>query len=60
MTVPPYKSVEATILSPALATFWIAKADAAWPELTASAATPPSSAATLFSRTSTVGFPILV
>ena len=33
------------MLSPARARFWIAKAEAAWPEATASAATPPSSAA---------------
>ena len=44
------------MLSPACARFWIAKAEAAWPEATASAATPPSSAAMRCSSTSVVGF----
>jgi hypothetical protein len=44
------------MLSPARATFWMAKADAAWPEASASAATPPSSAAIRSSSTAVVGF----
>ncbi len=46
------------MLSPAWARFCRLKAEAAWPELSASAATPPSSAATRFSSTSQVGFMI--
>ena len=59
-TVPPYKSVELTKLSPDWHTFIIANVDAACPEPTVTAASPPSSAATLFSSTSLVGFIILV
>ena len=44
------------MLSPACAMFWIAIAEAAWPELTPSAATPPSSAAMRSSSTALVGF----
>ena len=54
--VPPYRSVDATILSPILARFCTAIAVAAWPDATASAATPPSNAATRFSSASCVGF----
>lgn len=43
------------MLSPACASVRIAMNCAACPELAASAATPPSSAAILFSKTSTVG-----
>jgi len=42
--------------APARARFWIANADAAWPDARANAATPPSRAAILFSSTSLVGF----
>ncbi len=44
------------MLSPALARFCTASALAAWPDATASAATPPSIAATRFSSASAVGF----
>src|SRR6516165_5268095 len=40
----------------ARARFWIANAEAAWPDASASAATPPSRAAIRFSSTSLVGF----
>lgn len=46
--VPPYKSVELTILSPACATFKIAKVDAVCPDATVKQANPPSNEATLF------------
>ena len=46
----------ATMWSPAKATFWIAYVTAAAPEAVANAATPPSRAATLCSKISTVGF----
>ena len=59
-TVPPYKSVELIILSPAWATFNIENNDAVCPEKTVKQAKPPSSAAILFSKTSFVGFIILV
>ena len=59
-TVPPYKSVELIKLSPDWHTFIMANVDAAWPAPTVNAAKPPSSAATLFSSTSLVGFIILV
>ena len=39
--------------------FWIAYADAACPDATASAPTPPSNAAILSSSTAQVGFIIL-
>ena len=58
--VPPYRSVELMTLSPTRARFWSAKAEAAWPDDRASAATPPSSAATRCSSTSLVGFMIRV
>ena len=58
--VPPYKSVDAIILSPELHKFWITKADAAYPELTHNDATPPSRGAILSSSTFVVGFMILV
>ena len=48
-TVPPYRSVELIILSPAWATFKIANVEAVWPEETVRHAKPPSNAATLFS-----------
>ena len=48
------------MLSPALARVWIAKNCAACPLDVANAATPPSSAATRFSKTSVVGFIIRV
>jgi hypothetical protein len=54
--VPPERSVEETMLCPASHRFSTLKVVAAWPEPSASAATPPSSAATRFSSTSTVGF----
>ena len=54
--VPPYRLVELTTLSPTRARFCTASADAACPDDTASAAAPPSSAATRFSSTSAVGF----
>ena len=54
--VPPYRSVELTMLSPARARFSTAKALADWPDASPSAATPPSIAATRFSSTSVVGF----
>ena len=44
------------MLSPASHRFSTQNVVAAWPEPSASAATPPSSAATRFSSTSTVGF----
>ncbi len=54
--VPPY-SVEAdTTWSPALHSVRMAVASAAWPVAQASAARPPSSAATRSSSTATVGF----
>ena len=59
-TVPPYKSVELTKLSPAWHTFNIANVEAACPEPTVTHAYPFSNAATLFSKTSLVGFIILV
>ena len=46
------------MLSPARAMFWMAIAEAAWPELTARAAAPPSSAAIRSSSTAQVGFMI--
>ena len=54
--MPPYKSVEATKLSPECVIFCTENADAACPEATASAAAPPSIAATRCSNTSLVGF----
>ena len=53
--VPPYRSVEETMLSPAFTRFCTASALAAWPDATARAAAPPSSAATRFSSASAVG-----
>src|SRR3954447_19756929 len=50
----------ATKLSPACAMLLTQNIEAAWPEPSASAATPPSSAATRCSRTSLVGFMIRV
>ena len=44
------------MLSPARARFCTAIALAAWPDATASAPAPPSSAATRFSSASVVGF----
>ena len=58
--MPPYKSVELIILSPACATFNTANDEAVCPYETVKQAKPPSNAATLFSRTSFVGFIILV
>ena len=58
--VPPYKSVDETILSPALHKFCIAIAEADCPEDTANAANPPSNCANLSSRTAVVGFIIRV
>ena len=54
--VPPYRSVDDTMLSPASHRFSTQKLVAAWPEPSARPATPPSIAATRFSSTSTVGF----
>jgi hypothetical protein len=54
--VPPYSVLEETMLSPASAMVWIAAVMAAMPEAMASAAMPPSIAATRFSSTSCVGF----
>ena len=48
------------MLSPAWAMLAMARNWAAWPDAVASAATPPSSAATRFSKTSVVGFMIRV
>ncbi len=48
------------MLSPMRAMFWIENAVAAWPELSASAPTPPSSAVRRCSSTSVVGFMIRV
>jgi len=48
--------VELTTLSPGRHRFCSAIAEAAWPELTANAATPPSSAAIRCSSASQVGF----
>ncbi len=45
-----------TMLSPARARFCTDMADAAWPDASASAATPPSIAASRCSSTSLVGF----
>lgn len=53
--VPPYKLIEATILSPAPARQMIVLKIAAWPEAVATAAVPPSRAAARFSNTATVG-----
>lgn len=53
--VPPYKFEVETMLSPALASAAMAMNCAAWPDVAATAATPPSRAAILFSKTSTVG-----
>ena len=47
LIVPPYKSVDAIILSPELLKFCTTKADAACPELIYNDATPPSRAAIL-------------
>ena len=49
--VPPYKSVDETILSPARAIFCMAYAVAVCPDDTAKAAAPPSNAATPVSYT---------
>ena len=51
---------KATTWSPLFAIFIMARRLAAWPDPVATAATPPSRAAILFSRTSVVGFPSLV
>ena len=56
LTVPPYRFGLDTMLSPACATFVIARNCAACPLATASAPTPPSSAATRASNTAFVGF----
>ena len=40
-TVPPYRSVELTILSPAWATFNTAKVEAVWPDETVTQDKPP-------------------
>eukprot|EP00001_Collodictyon_triciliatum_P042661 07662_1 len=53
--VPPRKLVE-TMLSPASASVVMARNWAAWPLDVATARTPPSNAATRFSKTSVVGF----
>ena len=58
--VPPYRSVELTMLSPARARFCTENAEAAWPDASPSAATPPSTAAMRFSNASCVGFMIRV
>ncbi len=54
--VPPYSRLEDTMSSPAWAMLVMARNCAACPDAVASAATPPSSAATRFSKTSVVGF----
>lgn len=54
--VPPYKLIEATILSPAPARQIMVLKIAAWPEAVAMAAVPPSRAAARFSKTATVGY----
>jgi hypothetical protein len=50
------EEVVETISSPAAASVVRARVSAAWPEAAASAAAPPSRAATRFSKTSVVGF----
>ena len=57
--VPPYKFALYTMLSPALQIVEMAKNCADCPLDTDNAATPPSKAAILFSKTSLVGFMIL-
>jgi hypothetical protein len=54
--VPPYSELADTMLSPASAIVWIEQVTAAWPDASASAPTPPSSAAMRCSSTSVVGF----
>ena len=51
---------EQTMLSPAEAMFRTASKFAAWPEEVSMAPTPPSSAAILFSTSSTVGLEMRV
>jgi hypothetical protein len=58
--VPPYRDDALTSSSPAFKIVAIARVSAAWPEATASAPTPPSRAASRFSKTSLVGFMIRV
>ncbi len=53
--VPPYSDVLETMWSPADASVRMARVSAACPEASATAATPPSSAATRCSKTSWVG-----
>ena len=60
LVVPPYRLVEETMWSPARAMFWMAYVIAAEPEAVARAATPPSRAAILSSKTPVVGFMSLV
>ena len=60
LTVPPYSELVETMLSPFEVIFNIAAEIAAIPEEKARPPTPFSIAATLFSRTSVVGFIILV
>jgi hypothetical protein len=54
--VPPYISADATTLSPALASTVVRQSSAAIPEAVATAAVPPSSAASRSSSVRTVGF----
>ena len=56
--VPPYRKLVETMLSPAEQMVEMARNWADCPEEVASAALPPSSAATRFSKTSFVGFMI--
>ena len=58
--MPPYRLLALTTWSPAPAMLRMLKVTAAEPELKARAPTPPSSAATRFSKTSLVGFMIRV
>ena len=60
MTVPPYNCEETTKWSPASHKVITAKKIALIPEDVARAAVPPSSEATLYSKTATVGFEILL
>ena len=60
LTVPPYNELVETILSPFEVIFRIAAVTAAIPDEKASPPTPPSISETLFSKTSVVGFIILV
>ena len=60
LTVPPYNELVETILSPFDVILRIAAVTAAIPDEKARAPTPPSISETLFSKTSVVGFIILV